>query len=47
MTLQANEDGPKLKAKELIKQISEENGIRQRWTVSVTFSEYRNKGTVL
>jgi len=40
-----NADGPKLKAKEIIKIISEESGIGQR-TVSVTLSEYRNKGSV-
>lgn len=45
MAQQDNADGPKLKAKEIIKQISEESGIGQR-TVSVTLSEYRNKGSV-
>jgi len=45
MAKQNNADGPKLKAKEMIKIISEESGIGQR-TVSVTLSEYRNKGTV-
>jgi len=45
MAQQNNSDGPKLKAKEIIKQISEESGIGQR-TVSVTLSEYRNKGSV-
>ncbi|KAE9522154.1 hypothetical protein AGLY_017414 [Aphis glycines] len=43
MAQQKNADGPKLKAMEIIKIISEENGIGQR-TVSVTLSEYRNKG---
>jgi len=45
MALQDNADGPKLKAKEIINQISEEIGIGQR-TVSVTLSEYRNNGSV-
>lgn len=45
MAQQHNADGPKLKAKEIIKKISEESGIGQR-TVSVTLSEYRNKGSV-
>jgi len=45
MAQQDNADGPKLKAKEIIKQISEEIGIGQR-TVTVTLSEYRNKGSV-
>lgn len=43
MAQQDNTDGPKLKAKEIIKHISEESGIGQR-TVSVNLSEYRNKG---
>jgi len=33
------QDGPKLKAKEIIKKISEESGIGQR-TVSFSLSEY-------
>ncbi|XP_022161706.1 uncharacterized protein LOC111027615 [Myzus persicae] len=45
MAQQKNADGPKLKAKEIIKIISEESGVGQR-TVSVTLSEYRNKGSV-
>lgn len=45
MAQQDNADGPKLKAKEIIKQISDLSGIGQR-TVSVTLSEYRNKGGV-
>ncbi|XP_050065887.1 uncharacterized protein LOC126554940 [Aphis gossypii] len=45
MAQQKNADGPKLKAKEIIKIISEESGIGQR-TVSITLSEYRNKGSV-
>jgi predicted transcriptional regulator len=45
MAQQHNADGPKLKAKDIIKKISEESGIGQR-TISVTLSEYRNKGSV-
>ncbi|CAI6358016.1 unnamed protein product [Macrosiphum euphorbiae] len=45
MALQATGDLPKLTAKEMIKNISEESGIGQR-TVSVTLSEYRNKKSV-
>jgi len=45
MAQQDNADGPKLKAKEIIKQILDEIGKGQR-TVSVTLSEYRNKGSV-
>jgi len=45
MTQQSTGHGPKLTAKEIIKKISEESGIGQR-TVSVTLSEYRNKGIV-
>jgi len=45
MAQQQDADGPKLKAVEIIKKISEESGIGQR-TVSVTLSEYRNKGSV-
>lgn len=45
IALQGVGDGPKLRAKGIIKKISQESGIGQR-TLSVTLSEYRHKRTV-